>query len=389
MAKVGFILVIALSIASSSQNSVYPVATTMSHKIPAPASLSDSRSTLAEVESVIDSVPYLVYRSDTAFKPSYISPNATALLGVAAEDFVGNPGIWEQIIPECDRKKVLDKFKELDSSAEISCLHRIMDGFGVPTWVSHQVTVVVDNGAPSVCGFIVPIAGNDLSRLLEPSTISSFIHKLGNHFQLLNLAFNSLRKDVAHADDVNVLQEALDSSVMMTRAFSDYSQEPAWVPAFEFLEVIDAASRSSSSAFIDSHVELERDSDPRLDGLSISGDPYLLELAIRAIFDNAIEATNKSGRIKIQVSVHSPGGVPAGLKLLVSDNGIGIAVSNLSKVMLPFFSTKANHVGLGLSMASRFVEMHGGTLKIKSSIGEGTEISIFLPLKGNVQDACR
>ena len=361
----------------------------MDHKTLADSSASDSRSAPARVESVKDSPPFLLYRSDTAFKPSYISPNSTVLLGVAAENFVGNPGIWEQIIPECDRKRVFDKFKELHSSGEISFLHRIVDGLGVPTWVSHQVTVVVDNGAPSVCGFIAPIAGNDLSRLLEPSTISSFIHKLGNHFQLFNLALNSLRKDVAHADDVNVLQEALDKSVMMTRAFSEYSQEPAWVPAFEFLEVVDAAIKSSSSAFIESQVEIQRDCDPRLDGLSISGDPYLLELAIRAIFDNAIEATNKSGRIKIQISVHSPGGVPSGLKLLVSDNGIGIAVSNLSKVVLPFFSTKANHVGLGLSMALRFVEMHGGILKIKSLIEKGTEVLILLPLKGNVQDACR
>jgi hypothetical protein len=361
----------------------------MDYKSLARSSASDSRSVLASLNSVIDSPPYLLYRSDTAFKPLYVSPNSAALLGVAIEDFLGNAGIWEQIIPECDRKKVFDKFKELDSSAEISFLHRILDGLGVSTWVSHRVTRVVDNGAPSLCGFIAPIACNDLFRLLEPSTISGFIHKLGNHFQLLNLAFDSIRKGAADADDLNVLQEALDKSVILTRAFSEYTQEPAWVPAFEFLEIIDAAINNSSSAFIDSEVEVQRDCDPRLERLSISGDPYLLELAVRAIFENAVEATNKRGKIKLEVSVHSPGGTPAGVKMVVSDNGTGIAGSNLSKVMLPFFTTKPNHVGLGLSMASRFVEMHGGNLKMKSSIEKGTEVSILLPLKGNVQDGCR
>ena len=361
----------------------------MDHKTLAQSSASDFRSVPATVESVMDSPPYVLYRSDTAFKPSYISPNSTVLLGAAARDFVGNPGIWEQIVPECDRKRVFDKFEELHSSAEISFLHRIVNGFGVPTWVSHQVTVVVDNGVLGLCGLIAPLAGNDLSRLLEPSTISSFIHKLGNHFQLLNLAFDSLRKGGTDADDVNVLQEALDKSVAMTRAFSEYSQEPARIPAFDFMEVIDAAIKNSSSAFIDSEVEVQRDYDPSLGGLSISGDPYLLELAMRAIFENAIEATNKGGQIKIQLAVHSRRGVPAGLKLIVSDNGIGIAENNLSKVLLPFFSTKPNRVGLGLSMASRFFEMHDGNLKIKSSTGKGTEVLILLPLKGNVQDACR
>ncbi len=353
------------------------------------AQSSDSRLAPATIESVIDSPPFLLYRSDSAFKPSYVSPNSASVLGVAAENFVGNSHIWEQIIPECDQKKVFDKFKELESSAKISCVHRIMDEFGVPTWVSHQVTAVLHNGAPSFCGFIAPIAGSDLSRLLDPSTISSFIHKLGNHFQLLNLAFNSLRKGGADADGLDVLQEALDKSVAMTRAVSEYSQEPARVPAFDFMEVIDAALKNSSSAFIDSQVEVQRDYDPSLEGLSISGDPYLLELAIRAIFENAIEATDKGGQVKSRVALHAPRGVPAGLKLIVSDNGIGIAENNISKVSLPFFSTKPNRVGLGLSMASRFVEMHGGNLKIKSSIGEGTEVMILLPVKGNVQDACR
>jgi two-component sensor histidine kinase len=361
----------------------------MDYKTLAESSAPDSRSAFATLSSVVDSPPYLFYRSDTAFKPSYVSPNSTVLLGVAAEDFVGNPGVWEQIIPECDQKKVFDKFRELDSSAEISFLHRILDAFGAPTWVSHQVSVVVDNGALSLCGFIAPITGNDLSHLLQPSTIASFIHKLGNHFQLLNLAFNSLRKGGADADGLDVLQEALDKSVAMTRAVSEYSQEPARVPAFDFMEVIDAAIKNSSSAFIDSQVEVQRDYDPSLEGLSISGDPYLLELAIRAIFENAIEATDKGGQVKSRVALHAPRGVPAGLKLIVSDNGIGIAENNISKVSLPFFSTKPNRVGLGLSMASRFVEMHGGNLKIKSSIGEGTEVMILLPVKGNVQDACR
>ena len=337
----------------------------------------------------IDSRPYLIYRSDTALKPLYVSPNSSAILGVAIEEFVGNAGIWQKIIPECDQKKVFDKFKKLDSSVQTSCVHRIIDEFGMPTWVSHHVTAVIDNGVPSLWGFIARIGCNDLSRLLEPSTISSFIHKLGNHFQLLNLSFNSIRKGGVDADDVNVFQEALDKVVAMTRAFSEYSQEPAWVPAFEFLDVIDAAVKSSSSAFIDSEIEVQRDCDPRVEELSIAGDPYLLELAVRAILENAIEATNKSRQIKLQVTLHSPGGMPAGLKLLVSDNGIGIAPTNLSKVMLPFFSTKANHIGLGLSMASRFVEMHGGSLKIKSSIENGTDVLILLPLKGNVQDACR
>ena len=139
----------------------------MNYKIHSQSSISGSAP--ATDGSVVDSPPYLIYRSDTALKPSYVSANSSALLGVAAEEFVGNPRIWEQIIPECDQQRVFDKFKELDSAATTCCVHRILDNAGVPMWVSHQVTAVLDNGAPSLCGFIVPLVYNDLSRLLEPS----------------------------------------------------------------------------------------------------------------------------------------------------------------------------------------------------------------------------
>src|SRR5688572_2142011 len=122
----------------------------MDYKSLARSSASGSRSALASFNSVVDSLPYLLYRSDTAFKPLYFSPNSAAFLGVATENFLGNAAIWEQIIPECDQKKFFDKLKELDSSAEIFFLHRILDGSGVSTWVSHRVTRVVDNGAPTL-----------------------------------------------------------------------------------------------------------------------------------------------------------------------------------------------------------------------------------------------
>ena len=369
---------------------VKPVATTPNYKTAwQPSQPLKSRLASLTAESLVGSLPYLLYLSDTAFKPSYVTPNLKDLLGIAAEEFVENESIWKKIVPECDQEKVFDKFKELDRSPEISCIHRIFDDYGVPIWVSHHVTVVINNEVRTLCGFIAPIAGSDLSRLLEPSAISSFIHRLGNHFQLLNLALNSLRKAGTQAGDVKVIQETLDTAIVMARAFSEYSQVPAWVPAVDFLEVIEAATATKSSVFIDSEIEIHRESDPTVKGLTIQGDPYLLELAVGAVLQNAIEATNKGGKIKIRVSVDSPNGVAARLKLLVSDDGVGIAVRNLPKVMLPFFSTKANHIGLGLSMAFRFAEMHGGMIKINSAIANGTEVLILLPLNGDVRDACR
>jgi signal transduction histidine kinase len=309
-------------------------------------------------------------------------------LGISAEQFVGNSGVWEKIIPEYDRNKVFAKFRQLDRSGHVFCIHRIVDGCGLPVWVSHQLKVTVNNGVQSLQGVITPIQGNFSTEAIEPSTIASFIHKLGNHFQLMNLAFNSIRKGAPGERDVNVVQDALDKAIAMTRAFSEYSQVPASIAEVRLLDVVEAAITTHSSAFIDHQIEIERDYDAEADGIAIPGDPYLLELAVGAILQNAVEASPRGEKIKIALTFHSLGEVPNGLKLVVTDHGSGIVANNLPKVVLPFFSTKAHHDGLGLSMAARFVELHRGLLKITSALEKGTEVQVLLPLDTNVEDAC-
>ena len=340
-------------------------------------------------DPVIDLPPYVVYVSNTAFEPSYVSANVQVLLGVSAERFVGNRNIWKEIIPEGDHDKVFERFRVLNRAVEISFTHRIFDRRGIPTWVSHRVRVAVNNGFRSLCGSITPISSSEFLGLLDPTTISSFVHKLGNHFQLLHLALNSLCKGAFGAQETNVIQETLDKAVSLTRAFSEFSQPPAWVSAFEFIGIIDIAVASQSSILVDHRVEIAREFDPGAKGLDIQGDPYLLELAIGAILQNAVEATDRGKKITVRASVESGGGVPSAVLLVVTDDGAGIENCNLSKVMIPFFSTKANHDGLGLSMAARFVELHGGILRITSEVGKGTEVQILLPLKRDTDDSCR
>jgi signal transduction histidine kinase len=265
----------------------------------------------------------------------------------------------------------------------------MVDQRGTRIWVSHRVKVRVGNGFRNFCGCIVPLASNELSTLLEPSAISSFVHKLGNHFQLLNFALNSLRKGATETQETDVVQETLDKAIALTRAFSEFSQAPAWVSAFEFLDTVDAAIVSRSAAFIDYRIEIERDFDPGLSGTTISGDPYLIELAIAAILQNAIEASADRRNIRVRASVEMRDGVRVAVRLVVADGGVGIKECNLSKVMLPFFSTKSNHDGLGLSMAARFIELHRGNLTIDSEVGKGTEVQILLPLNRDADDACR
>jgi len=65
----------------------------------------------------------------------------------------------------------------------------------------------------------------------------------------------------------------------------------------------------------------------------------------------------------------------------VADNGRGIAADNLPNIFRPFFTTKGDGTGLGLSLARRIVEDHQGRIDVSSAVGVGTTFSVVLPLQ--------
>jgi len=74
------------------------------------------------------------------------------------------------------------------------------------------------------------------------------------------------------------------------------------------------------------------------------------------------------------------------LRLDVIDNGIGIDESNIDRIMEPFIQVDIGHtrkydgVGVGLTIVNKILKAHNGRLKVLSKLGQGTCVSIYLPL---------
>jgi len=64
----------------------------------------------------------------------------------------------------------------------------------------------------------------------------------------------------------------------------------------------------------------------------------------------------------------------------VADNGRGIAPQDLPNIFRPFYTTKGEGTGLGLSLARRIVEDHHGRIDVSSTVGTGTTFAVLLPL---------
>ncbi len=112
-------------------------------------------------------------------------------------------------------------------------------------------------------------------------------------------------------------------------------------------------------------------------GVFVRGALTLLNTALVALLKNACEALG-SAPGTINVSVAAQGEVA---EIVISDSGPGIPPENLPSLFDPFFTTKApdSHVGLGLTIAQRFIAGHGGRILI-SSDASGTCVRVELPL---------
>jgi two-component system sensor histidine kinase HydH len=92
---------------------------------------------------------------------------------------------------------------------------------------------------------------------------------------------------------------------------------------------------------------------------------------------NAIQAQLNGGTVRISARYESD---VAQIRLLVQDNGPGIAPELLEKIWRPFFTTKAAGAGLGLAIVRRIVWEHGGDIACTSAEGQGTGFQIVLPV---------
>jgi signal transduction histidine kinase len=90
---------------------------------------------------------------------------------------------------------------------------------------------------------------------------------------------------------------------------------------------------------------------------------------------NAIQAIEGPGQITVEIE---PQGENAAI--IVSDTGRGIPPEHLPNIFRPFYTTKGNGTGLGLSLARRIVEEHNGRIDVTSSVGKGSKFVVLLPL---------
>ena len=108
---------------------------------------------------------------------------------------------------------------------------------------------------------------------------------------------------------------------------------------------------------------------------TLSIDPTLVSRAIANVIENALHAMPGGGVLTLEAAAGA-----TGVTLAIRDTGVGLDEAALARIFEPYFSTRASGTGLGMAIAKRNVELNGGTVHVASRRGEGTTVTLCLPL---------
>jgi hypothetical protein len=176
----------------------------------------------------------------------------------------------------------------------------------------------------------------------------------------------------------SVIKDAKEEAIQINRILTDLLETARpKPPQFQIKDIAGTAEHAVMFArqqAITKRIMIEFNNSEAIP--SVDHDPNQVNQVLLNLLLNAIQAMDKPG--SIHVSLRRDGDKAL---ITVADEGKGIPPENLANIFRPFFTTKGHGTGLGLSLARRIVEAHGGTIRVRSEVGKGTQFEVRLPIE--------
>ena len=212
--------------------------------------------------------------------------------------------------------------------------------------------------------------------------IASISHEINNPLQsiqgCLTLAKEELEGDIRPAKMeryLNVAEDEIERIAVIVRRVRDFyrpsSQEQSAIDLHQTLEsVLELAGKQLQH----SEVIVERIWLPSLPPVNANS-AHLKQVFLNLVL-NAIDAMPDGGTLSIRTLLDA---TMVGIEF--SDTGVGMSADTQARLFEPFFTTKLHGSGLGLSISYGIIEAHHGQISVTSELGNGTTVTILLPLE--------
>jgi nitrogen fixation/metabolism regulation signal transduction histidine kinase len=207
-----------------------------------------------------------------------------------------------------------------------------------------------------------------------------FAHELKNPLQPILVSLYRIEHQLTGTDQWEQVREPLQAAgeevrhlTSLAERFSTLAKLPP--PKLERLNLNDLVQ-----SVFDLYAEKLRSFEPRLDLPAdttwVVTDAAYVREAVHNLLQNAIDACREGDRISVILARNE-----TTAEVAVIDTGAGMDEKTLASARLPYFTTKAKGNGLGLAIVERSMAELGGQLRVESKPGEGTTVTLVLPLE--------
>ena len=210
-------------------------------------------------------------------------------------------------------------------------------------------------------------------------------HEIRNPLTSIKILIHSLVDEMAtpasREKDLAVIETEIEQVNKIIKQFLDFARpRPPSLEPIDVRKVLEETLALIVYEMEAQEVLLEREYAPGLPPVPM--DREQMKQVFLNLLLNAIQAMEQGGKLKVATALKHP--VPGAnrgsfAKISFQDTGKGIPEDVKGKVFEPFYSTKEGGIGLGLSIAQRIVEEHGGEIGLESSPGKGTVFYLTIP----------
>ena len=334
----------------------------------------------------------------------WMSPQVERLFGYRVDEFVGNPGFFEERVvhPE-DRVAVTEEMAaSRDELRPFSRDYRLLRRDGQVVWVHDEsVPIFGEDGSPEfIQGYFIDITERkELERhLLQAQKrealgrmAAGIAHDFNNLLTAIRgyaeMARREVQEGTGAARSLHRIDESVDRASKLTRQLLSFSRRDELEAQPVCLRSLISDMEPMLLHIAGEHVQVDLElGEPE----GIVGDAGQIEQVLMNLVSNARDAGASRVAIRLGAATVSAGyenrrlGIAPGsyVSLVVSDNGSGMDEETQTRVFDPFFTTKHRDggTGLGLSLAHSVIRRSGGGIELTSSPGAGTTFRILLPV---------
>lgn len=245
----------------------------------------------------------------------------------------------------------------------------------------------------ATAGLCQLLVGHDITDLVEAQrrdvqqerlaaigqTMAGLAHESRNAFQRSQAALETLGLELVDKPDalqlVERIQRANDHLLHLYQEVLQFAK-PVRLDLCT-CHLADVAATTCQHIVQAGHCQADQLKIVESNAPAVTSDPYAVEQILRNLIENAIAVSPAGEEVIIAIAPSWQGGVAA-IRIEIRDRGPGIAEEYRQRIFEPFFSTRSRGTGLGLPIARRLAEAHGGTLKLESS-SLGTTAILELP----------